>query len=162
MGGQRLRIGVPRIRDSEAGVEIPLEMYSRLHEGTSIEESALTRVLKGMATRDYREIAMAVPEAFGLSSSNISRKFIRASTQKLKQLMERDLLKEDFVAICLDGKSFAKDQLITALGVTTNGKKVILRFIEAKTENRQVVEDFLNGKTYSHWPSDYNSNSHIE
>lgn len=143
LGGQRLGIGVPRIRDSEAGVEIPLETYSRLHEGTSMEESAFTRVLKGMATRDYREVAMAVPEALGLSSSNISRQFIRASAKKLKQLMERDLSKEDFVVIFLDGKSFGEDQLITALGITMKGKKVILGFIEAKTENKTVVEDFL-------------------
>jgi transposase-like protein len=58
--------------------------------------------------------------------------------------MERDLSKEDFVGVFLDGKSFAEDPLITALGVTMQGKKVILGFIEAKTENKQVVEDFLN------------------
>lgn len=143
LGGQRLGIGVPRIRDSEAGVEIPLETYSRLHEGSSMEESALTRVLKGISSRDYREAIMAVPEAFGLSSSNVSRQFIRASSKKLKQLMERDLSKEDFVVIFLDGKSFAEDQLITALGITMKGEKVILGFIEAKTENKTVAEDFL-------------------
>lgn len=143
LAGQRLGMRVPRIRDSHACLEIPLETYNRLHEGTGLEESALVRVLKGMATRDYRQIAMAVPEAFGLSSSNISRQFIRASRKKLKALMERDFSGEDFVVILLDGKSFATDQLITALGVTSKGKKVILGFIEAKTENRQVVEDFL-------------------
>jgi hypothetical protein len=91
LGGQRIGIEVPRVRNSQAGVESPLKTYSRLHEGTSMEESALVRVLKGMATRDYREATMAALEAFGLSSSNVSRQFIRASTKKLKQLMERDL-----------------------------------------------------------------------
>lgn len=143
LGGQRLGIRVPRVRDLERDIEIPLSVYQRLHEGTPMEESALKRVLRGVANRDYREVALAVPEAFGLSSSNVSRQFIRASRRKLTQLMERDLSKEDFVVVFLDGKSFAEDQLITALGVTMKGEKVILGFIEAKTENRAVVEDFL-------------------
>lgn len=140
---QRVRIEVPRVRDYQRGIEIPLEAYQRLHAGTGVEESALKRVLKGLSMRDYREASLAVPEALGLSSSNISREFIRASLRKLNALMERDLSKEDFVVLILDGKSFALDQLITALGITMKGKKVILGFIEAKTENKTVVEDFL-------------------
>jgi transposase-like protein len=140
---QRVRIEVPRVRDYQRGIEIPLEAYQRLHAGTGVEESALKRVLKGLSMRDYREASLAVPEALGLSSSNISREFIRASLRKLKALMERNLSKEDFVVIMLDGKSFAKDQLITAIGITMKGKKVMLGFIEAKTENKTVVEDFL-------------------
>ena len=143
LAGQRLRIQLPRLRDSERGVEIPLELYQRLHQGVSIEESAFKRVLRGIACRDYREASLAVPEALGLSSSNISRQFVRASLRKLKQLMERELSREDFVVLFLDGKSFSNDQLITAIGVTMEGKKVILGFIEAKTENKTVVEDFL-------------------
>jgi transposase-like protein len=144
LGGQRLRIRVPRLRDLDGGIEIPLGVYQRLHEGVSMEESALKRVLLGVSNRDYRQAALAVPETFGLSSSNVSRQFIRASSRKLSQLMERDLSKEDFVVMFLDGKSFSEDQLMTALGVTMKGNKVILGFIEAKTENKQVVEDFLN------------------
>ena len=145
LGGQRVGIRVPRVRDMKRGVEVPLEIYERLHEGRSMEESALVRVLRGISTRDYREAALAVTEAFGLSSSNVSRQFIRASSKKLKELMERDLSKGDFVVIFMDGKSFSEDSLITALGVTMEGKKVVLGFIEAKTENKTVVEDFLNG-----------------
>ena len=143
LAGQRVRIEVPRVRDYQRGIEIPLEVYQGLHAGTGIEESALKRVLKGLSMMDYREASLAIPQALGLSSSNISRKFIRASQRKLNALMERDLSKEDFVVLMLDGKSFAEDQLITALGITMKGKKVILGFIEAKTENKMVVEDFL-------------------
>lgn len=143
LGGQRLAIDVPRMRDRGLGRELPLASYQRLHHGSSIEDAALVRVLKGLSCREYREAAMAVPEAFGLSSSNISRQFIRASGQKLQELMERDLSSYDIVAILIDGKSFSQDNLSTAVGVTIDGHRIILGFTEAATENARVTEAFL-------------------
>ncbi len=35
--------------------------------------------------------------------------------------MERDLSQYDFVALFIDGKSFAEDEMIIALGVTITG-----------------------------------------
>ena len=45
----------------------------------------------------------------------------------------------------IDGKSFAEDEMIIALGVTITGEKIPLGFIQAGTENKTVVKDFLNG-----------------
>lgn len=143
LGGQRMAIDVPRVRDGVRGCEVPLTSYQRLHHGGSMEEAALLRVLKGLSCREYREAAMAVPEAFGLSSSNVSRQFIRASGQKLQELMERDLSSDDMVAMLIDGKSFAQDNLLTAVGVTLDGRRIILGFTEAATENARVTGAFL-------------------
>lgn len=148
LGGQRVAIDVPRVRDRIRGCEIPLASYQRLHRGSSFEETALIRVLKGLSCREYREAAMAVPEAFGLSSSNVSRQFIRVSGQRLKELMERDLSSYDIVAILIDGKSFAPEDLITAVGVTIDGHRIILGFTEAATENARVTGAFLQSLLY--------------
>lgn len=145
LGGQRLGIDVPRIRDRHAGVEVPLTSYQRLRRGTGCDDAALTRVLKGLSCRDYESAAMAVPEAFGLSSSTISRRFVRASGKQLKALQERDLSGHDIVAMILDGKTFSKDDLIVALGVTMGGPKVVLGFVETSTENERVTSEFLRG-----------------
>ena len=59
--------------------------------------------------------------------------------------MDRRLDTYDIVAIIIDGKSFKDDEMIVALGVTTEGKKVMLGFIQAATENTTVCKDFLNG-----------------
>jgi len=141
LGGQRLAIDVPRVRDGEH--EIPLRTYQQLHHGGSIEDAALVRVLKGLSCREYREAALAVPEAFGLSSSSVSRTFIQGSQKQLKALMERDLSSIDIVAILIDGKSFAQDDLITTVGVTIEGNRVVLGFTEAATENARVTGAFL-------------------
>ena len=76
----------------------------------------------GLSCRRYRECSEAIPEAFGLSSSSVSRRFIRASTRRLRELMEGRLDQLDII----------------------EGSKVILGFIQARTENGLVCRDFLN------------------
>lgn len=80
-----------------------------------------------------------------MSSSTVSRRFIQASSRKLKELAERDLSTYDFVVLFMDGKSFADDEMIIALGVTVTGEKIPLGFIQTATENERVVKSFLRG-----------------
>jgi len=75
----------------------------------------------------------AVPLAFGLSSSTVSRRYIRASARKLRELMERRLDPYDFVTLVADGKSFGEDEV----GVTVRGEKPILGFVQTATENER-------------------------
>lgn len=146
LGEQRIGIDVPRVRDLSRGIEMPLRSYQSLHEGEKrIEAGALAKILKGISCRDYSAVSKTIPEAFGLSSSTISRKFIRASSRQLKALQERDLSEYDFVAIAIDGKTFGEDDLIVAVGITIEGRKVILGFIEAATENEKIASEFLKG-----------------
>lgn len=143
LAGQRVAIDVPRVRDIRRDAEVPLSGYRRLHEGLPLEDAALMRVLRGLSCRDYREAAMAVPEAFGLSASNISRQFVRASRRKLKDLMERDLSPHDIVTLIIDGKTFSPADLITVVGVTMGGNRMVLGFIEAASESAHVACDLL-------------------
>jgi putative transposase len=145
LSDQKLRVRVPRIRDVVKNREVPLESYRLLQEPRNADEGVMRRILSGLSCRNYEGCAEAVPEAFGISSSTISRRFIKVSANKLRELMERDLSGYDFVALFIDGKSFAQDEMIIALGVTMSGEKVILGFIQAATEKEGVVKDFLQG-----------------
>jgi putative transposase len=49
------------------------------------------------------------------------------------------------VAGFLDGKTFAEDTMVIALGVTLTGEKVVLGFVETSTENAKVCTQFLEG-----------------
>ena len=100
-------------------------------------------MLGGLSTREYERCAEAVPEAFGLSASTVSRCFKRASARKLHELLERRLDGDDLVALLLDGKTFAEDEMVTAVGVTITGEKVLLGFVQTATENRKVCAAFL-------------------
>ena len=145
LSDQKIRVDVPRVRNSLVKEEVPLQSYQALQSPRQADEGVLRRILLGLSCRDYESCSEAVPEAFGMSPSTVSRRFIKASSRKLKELMERDLSGYDFVALFIDGKSFAEDEMIIALGVTIKGEKIPLGFIQTATENERVVKDFLNG-----------------
>jgi putative transposase len=43
----------------------------------------------------------------------------------------------------VDGKAFASDQMVIALGVSPEGKKAFLGFVQADTENKTVLTQFF-------------------
>jgi transposase-like protein len=133
------------VRDRRLGVEIPLESYRRLQQPQAVEGGMLRRVLYGLSCRDYRAAAEAIPEAFGLSRSSVSRWYVRATARQLEALLERRLDRYDFVALVLDGKTFADDTMVIALGVTLGGEKVVLGFVQTGTENAAACTTFLRG-----------------
>lgn len=140
---QKLPIKVQRVRDVRNNKELSLSAYERFQQPTQVDEGLLRRVLHGLSTRNYRECAETIPEAFSLSSSTVSRRYIRASSRKLKELMERRFEGYDFVSVVIDGKQFGDDGILMALGITIEGKKVVLGMLQASTENYVVCRDFL-------------------
>jgi len=141
---QKIPIILQRVRDTINDKEVPLSAYEKFQQPTNVDEGLFKRVLHGLSCRNYRECVEAIPEAFSLSPSTVSRRYIRASSRKLKEIIERRLDWYDFVAVVLDGKSFGEDEIIIAIGITIEGKKVILGIIQAATENHKVCRDFLN------------------
>ena len=87
------------------------------------DEGPLLRIMKGIATRNYEACAETVPEAFGLSRSSVSRRYMKGTARKLAQFQERSLEGYDLVALFLDGKSLADEEIIIALGVTRSDRK---------------------------------------
>lgn len=145
LGDQKVHVNVQRVRDDQAQEEVPLRTYRELQDPHIIDDQILKKVLMGLSQRRYDEAALKIPETFGIKPSSVSRRFIRASAKKLEELMNRDLSRHDCVAIVMDGKYFAEADMIVAVGVTLNGDKIILGFIESGSENQRVVEDFLRG-----------------
>lgn len=142
LAGQNVPLQVPRVR-SENG-EVPLQSYRKFRATPGeVNEKLLHRVLSGISCRNYEKAADAIPGAIGLSSSSVSRSFIEASAAQLKAFQERDLSQEDYVAMFLDGKAFAETLMVVALGVTMDGSKRPLGFVEATTENKTTLVEFL-------------------
>lgn len=144
LADQKIPMMVPRIRDRLANREIPLMSLDQLQTPRHMDEGLFKKVLKGISNRDYEECAEVVPQAFGLSASTVSRRFIRASGKKLKELLSRRLESHDFVVLLLDGKRFAEDGMVICIGITLQGEKIILGFIQTATENEKACSDFLN------------------
>ena len=145
LGDQKLRVNVARVRNVRTDEEVVLKSYRRLQDPGHLDELALARVINGISQGKYERAAENVPETFGIKKSSVSKKFIRASAKRLETFLNRDLSQHDIVAIFIDGKFFAENELVIALGVTITGEKVILGFVETSTENHKVCKDFLNG-----------------
>ncbi len=143
LADQKLPIEVPRVRDRAAGAELPLATYAALQTPRGHDVGLFRRVLGGLSCRAYEGAAEAVPEAFGLARTSVSRRFIRASARELKRLQDRRLDDAAWLVLVLDGKTFAGDQLVVALGVTATGEKRILGLVQTASENRRVLARFL-------------------
>jgi len=78
----------------------------------------------GLTCRQYEACAEAVPVALGLSASRVSCRFIRASACHLRTLYERRLDQDEFVALVLNGKTFAEDAMVIALGITRQSSRL--------------------------------------
>jgi transposase-like protein len=143
LADQKVPVAVPRVRNRQTGTEVSLQAYAGLQQPRAADEGVLRRILYGLSCRDYRACAEAVPEAFGLSRSSISRRYVYATARKLQALQERRLDRDEFVALILDGKTFAEDTMVIALGITVRGEKVLLGFVQTGTENAAVCAAFL-------------------
>ena len=141
LAGRKVPVRVPRVRGPEGDVQ--LASYADLHRGGDLDEDLFRRVLYGISCRNYEQAAGDVPGAIGLSSSSVSRSFVQASAKRLREFQERDLSDLDLVALFLDGKSFAEDQMVIAVGVDLEGNKHILGFVQTATENERTLTQFL-------------------
>jgi putative transposase len=143
LADQKVPVTVPRVRDLRTNTERPLATYAALQTPRARDVGLFRRVLSGMSTRDYHAAAEALPEAFGLAKSSVSRRFVRASAQALQQLHTRRHDDREWLVLLLDGKAFADDGIVIALGVTTTGEKRILGLVQTATENKRVCATFL-------------------
>jgi putative transposase len=144
LGDQKVAVSVPRVRHKVKREEVCLESYRALQKPGVIDDIVLGRVINGIAQSKYEKSVNQVAETFGIKKTSTCRRFIRASGKKLKEFLERDLSSHDIVAIFMDGKTFAENSIVIALGITMDGKKVLLGFVETSTENHKVCRQFIN------------------
>lgn len=143
LGHQKHSLLVPRVRNEASRKEVPLKSYCALQSDRGIDNRTLAQVINGISDRKFERAAMQIPTTFGIRKSSVSRKFIKASAKQLKAFQDRDLSSHDIIVIFMDGKSFAENEMIIALGVTLSGEKIVLGAIESSTENGKVCRDFL-------------------
>lgn len=140
---QKLPIDVPRVRNKLLNTEVGLEAYQKLQEPHRLDEKLFLKLLNGLSTHKYRESAELAPEVFGISASNVSKRFRRCGRAYLKKLLNRRLDEYGFIALFLDGKAYAKDGIVIAMGITIEGRKVIIGMEQMNTENSRSVGQFF-------------------
>lgn len=140
MGGVKAAIARPRVRSVRGG-EVEIELYRRMQQGC--EEAVMRRLIRGVSCRNYRAVIDAIRSGYGVSASAVSRSFVAASEERVRELAERRYEGMRFAAIFIDGVCFAGQSLIVALGVTEEGRKMVLAMRQGASENARVCTDLL-------------------
>jgi len=140
---QKVPIMHPRVRNKATDAEVPLTAYQQMQEPYRGDRQTMLRLLQGISTHKYNESMELVPEVFGISASNLSRRFKKNTLVQLRALKSRSLKGDDFVCVLIDGKRYAEDGLLVALGITIDGVKVILDIDQSHSENSNVVRQLF-------------------
>ena len=144
IGEHRLNVSVPRVFDQETRSMKTLESYQKLQDITLDEEYLLRGILLGLSVRDFADLN-SNPSARALKKSSINAAFIEKADERLREFEARRFEHEHFVALFIDGKYLAGEQIVLALGVTEQGFKRPLGFCQTSTENSLSIGQLLGG-----------------
>jgi len=142
---QKIPVMVPRVRNKALKEEVPLETYQKLQDPYLSDKQTMLKLLNGISMRRYRRSAELVPEVFGISPSNLSKRFKKTTGTMIRRLRTRSLSHYDFICVFIDGKRYADDGLLVALGITIEGEKVMLGVEQTHSENERATAEFLGG-----------------
>jgi len=140
--GQKVPVERPRVRSTD-DQEVRLGSYELFHRGEPLTETVWEKLMLGLSTRKYGQAVRQFTEAYGLEKSAVSEHFIEASREKLKGMMERRLDKTRLCALLIDATPFEGQQMVAALGIAQDGRKMILGIRQGATENATVVGELL-------------------
>jgi transposase-like protein len=145
LGGQKVRVCKPRLRrrGGGQGAEVPIPAYAAMQSQEGLRQRLLSILLRGVSTRNYQEVVPQMAQRCGVSRSAVSREFQEASAAALRALCERRFEEVDLLVIYIDGQDFGGHQVVSAVGVDTEGRKHVLGLAEGATENAVVVKGLL-------------------
>jgi transposase-like protein len=139
---QKVRIDRPRLR-SKNNKEIPLSTYQAFGDPRGMRNSVMKNMILGISSRNYAESVESFVKGYGIKKSSVSRHFVKATAEQMREFMERELTGLDLVAIFIDGIEFKGHLIVVALGLDKGGKKHVLGLWQGATENATVCTSLL-------------------
>lgn len=140
-GGKQVidRPRVRRQREDGNEEEVRLTSYAQARSRGNIEQEIYSRMSEGVSTRGCARLSGKT-----ISASTASRLWVEGSIQKLEELRGRDLAKEEFIGLMVDGVFLGRELVVVvALGITCAGEKRMLDFTVGSTENYEVVKELI-------------------
>jgi putative transposase len=137
--GRTVKVTRPRVRRKAGGKseELRLASYEAAREPGRLEEMFLRALASGVPTRSQQEV---YPESPAASKSSISRLWKREGAKLLEEFRARDIRRDDWLVLMLDGVRLAEDLwAVVALAVAEDGTKHMLDFEIGASENTEVV-----------------------
>jgi putative transposase len=142
LNGQRVKVRRPRVKNHD-GKEVDLESYNALQDYDLLSSRVTDFMLEGVSTRGYEKLLDEVESGVGLKKSTVSKAFTKGSLKMLNDLNGRSLKDFTFAVIMIDSIDLGGRAILSALGITIEGKKMILGIKEGTTESWDVVRDLF-------------------
>lgn len=145
LGGRKVHVRRPRARELSGG-ELRLKTLEMFASEDPLCEQVMGEVLAGASMRRYDSTLDKAPDdldEFGTSRSAVSRHFVACTKEKLKKFLSRPIGDLKLVVVMFDGVEAGGSSVVTALGISVDGKKHVLGVREGATENSEVVKSLL-------------------
>ncbi len=146
-GGRRISVEKPRV-PSKDGREAALPALEEFRDRDPLSERVMNQLLLGVSTRGYEASLEPRPSrvnARGSSKSSASRAFVAKTRQRLSASLDRRLDELNLIALLIDGIEVARQTVVVALGITSDGTKVPLGLAQGSTENAALCTSLLQG-----------------
>ena len=142
---RKVQVRRPRLRKREggAGAEVAIPAYEAMKSDDSLGEQVLNVMMRGVSTRNYKEILPDACDCVGVSKSSVSREFVEASEQAYKELLERKFDTLDLLILYIDGIVIGGHSVLVCIGVDSQGYKHVLGMKEGASENATVATGLL-------------------
>ena len=139
---QKVRIDRPRLRGKD-NKEIPLATLQAFRDPRGMRSSVMKNMVLGISSRNYEETVECFVKGYGIKKSSVSRHFVKATAEQMREFLERDLGGLDLVAIFIDGIAFKGHLVVVALGLDKGGRKHVLGLWQGATENATICGGLL-------------------
>ena len=144
LSDRKLEVQRPRLRRrGRPGQEVEVPAYQAMHNGEQMGARMLDILMRGVSTRNYKEVIPTMAETVGVSKSAVSRRVVEASEAEVEALLSRRFDDLKLLVIYIDGLLFGDYTMIGAVGVDSEGNKHVLGIREGATENSTVVKELL-------------------
>lgn len=145
LSDRKLAVKRPRLRRKGAGEgkEVEIPAYAAMQDQPRLGARMLDILMRGVSTRQYREVIPEMADTVGVSKSSVSRQVIEASEAEVEALLSRRFDELKLVILYVDGITFGDHVMIGAVGVDVEGHKHVLAIREGATENATVVKELL-------------------
>lgn len=141
---RRLTVTKPRLRTrGTKSEEVEIPAYTAMQSDQRLGERMIEILMNGVSSRSYEKVLPEMADSVGVSKSAVSREFIEASGEELRQLCERRFDELEILVIYIDGMVFGNHHLLVAIGVDSEGYKHVLGISEGASENATVARGLL-------------------
>ena len=145
LSDRKLRVRKPRLRAKGPGKgrEVEIPAYEEINASGKLGDRVLEILMANVSTRNYARVIPEMADTVGVSKSSVSRNFVERSGRELKRLSERRFDEREFVVIYLDGVIFGEHHVLCAVGVDSEGEKVVLGVKDGASENGATTTALL-------------------